>query len=117
VQAVASFYKIPPKNIIVVHDELDIYFGQLRLRVGGSAAGHNGIKSVSQQLGTEEYGRIRVGIGPKAPARIPSEKFVLQAFNADEQTQLGNLTQEVNAILSEYVYSGILPTETRTFLV
>jgi PTH1 family peptidyl-tRNA hydrolase len=116
VQAVAAFYKIPLTNILIVHDELDVDFGQLRLRVGGSAAGHNGIKSVSQHM-TEDYGRIRIGIGPKHPARIPSEKFVLQAFSTDEQTQIPNLTQEVNAILSEYVYGGTLPTETRSFLV
>ncbi len=117
VQAIASFYKIPPANIVVVHDELDINFGQIRLRLGGSAAGHNGIKSVTQLLGTEDYGRVRIGIGPKHPARIASEKFVLQSFSADEQAQLKNMTQEVNAILSEYVYSGTLPNETRSFLV
>jgi PTH1 family peptidyl-tRNA hydrolase len=117
VQAVAAFYKIPPEHIIIVHDELDIDFGGIRMRVGGSAAGHNGIKSISQQLGTEDYGRIRIGIGPKHPARIPSEKFVLQAFSEDEQSQIKNLTQEVNAILSEYTYSGTLPNETRNFLV
>ena len=117
VQATAAFYKIPPGNIIVVHDELDVDFGQVRMRTGGSAAGHNGIKSVTQSLGTEEYGRVRIGIGPKKPARIPSEKFVLQAFSDDEQAQLRNLTQEINAVLSEYAYSGQLNAETRTFLV
>jgi PTH1 family peptidyl-tRNA hydrolase len=117
VQAVAAFYKIPPENIVVVHDELDIDFGQIRLRVGGSAAGHNGIKSITQQLGTENYGRIRIGIGPKNPARIASEKFVLQAFDETEREQLPNLTREVNAILSEYAYSGQLPNETRSFIV
>ena len=117
VQAAAAFYKIPPENIVIVHDELDVDFGQVRMRIGGSAAGHNGIKSVTQSLGTEEYGRVRIGIGPKKPARIPSEKFVLQAFSSDEQLQLRNLTQEVNAVLSEYAYSGQLNAETRTFLV
>lgn len=117
VQAVAAFYKIQPEHVVVVHDELDIDFGQIRMRTGGSAAGHNGIKSVTGQLSTEEYGRVRVGIGPKSPARIPSEKFVLQAFNADEQVQLSNLTQESNAILSEIAFSSSVPTETRSFLI
>lgn len=116
VQAVASFYRIPVENTVVVHDELDIDFGQLRLRVGGSAAGHNGIKSVSQHIG-EDFARIRIGIGPKHPARIASEKFVLQAFSAEEQAQIANMTQEVNAVLSEFVYGGQLPNETRSFLV
>ena len=116
VQAAANFYKIAATNIVVVHDELDIDFGQIRLRVGGTSAGHNGIKSVSQAIG-EDYGRIRIGIGPKRPAQIDSADFVLQKFHKDEQAQLPNLTQEVNAILSEYIYSGQLPHDTRSFLV
>lgn len=116
VQAVVNFYKIAPNNIAVVHDELDIDFGQIRLRVGGSSAGHNGIKSVTQHLG-EDYGRIRVGIGPKHPVRMKSEDFVLQKFSEAELAQLGNLTREVNAVLSEYVFGGQLPNETRSFLI
>lgn len=116
VQAVANFYKIQPGNIVVIHDEIDINFGQIRIRTGGSAAGHNGIKSVSQHIG-EDYGRIRVGIGPKKPARIKSEDFVLKKFSMEEQAQLLNLTQEVNAILSEYLYGSQLPHDTRNFLV
>lgn len=116
VQAAINFYKIGPDHIAVIHDELDIDFGQIRLRVGGSSAGHNGIKSVSKAIG-EDYGRIRVGIGPKKPIKITSEDFVLQKFPADEQAQLPNLTREVNAILSEYLYGVELPSETRSFLV
>jgi len=116
VQATAQFYKITPEHITVIHDELDIDFGQIRLRVGGSAAGHNGIKSVSQHLG-EDYGRIRIGIGPKKPERIKSEDFVLQKFSSGEQAQLPNLEKEVNAILSEYLYGTQLPHDTRSFLV
>lgn len=117
VRAVAAFYKITVENIIVIHDELDVDFGQIRLRAGGSSAGHNGIKSVSHMLGSEAYGRVRIGIGPKHPARIASEKFVLQTFSEPERKQLPNMMREVNAILSEYVYSGQLPSETRNFLV
>lgn len=116
VQAVSSFYKIPHDSILVLHDELDIDFGQIRLRVGGSAAGHNGIKSVSQHLG-EDYGRVRIGIGPKTPEQMNSEDFVLQKFSEEQQSQLPNMAREVTAILSEYVYGGQLPHETRSFLV
>jgi PTH1 family peptidyl-tRNA hydrolase len=86
------------------------------LRTGGSSAGHNGIKSVTQHLG-EDYGRIRIGIGPKKPARIKSEDFVLQQFSKAEQAQLPNLNKEVTAILTEYLYGGQLPNDTRTFLI
>ncbi|HWB38617.1 MAG TPA: aminoacyl-tRNA hydrolase [Candidatus Saccharimonadales bacterium] len=116
VQAVVQFYKLSNASILVVHDELDVDFGQIRLRIGGSAAGHNGIKSVSEKIG-EDYGRVRIGIGPKKPARIKSEDFVLQKFSAEQQQQLPNLKREVTAVLSEFVYGAELAHETRNFLV
>lgn len=117
VQAVMNFYNIHLDQVLVVHDELDIDFGQIRLRRGGSSAGHNGIKSVTQHIG-EDYARARIGIGPKKPDEIAAEDFVLQKFSADEQKQLTNMTREVNAIISEYVYGDQqLPHETRSFLV
>jgi len=115
VQAVASFYKIPAQNILVIHDELDIDFGQIRTRMGGSST-HNGIKSVSQH-NSENYGRVRIGVGPKKPAKIDGADFVLQKFSVKEQEQLPNLYKEVNAVLTEYIYGGQLPHETRSFLV
>lgn len=117
VQAIMHFYKVNPEQTLVIHDELDIDFGQIRLRHGCSDAGHNGIKSVTQYIG-EEYGRIRIGVGHKKPAAIKSEDFVLQKFSKDEQAQLPKLTREVGAILSEYLYGNqALSHETRSFLV
>lgn len=117
VRAVMDFYKISADYIAVIHDELDVAYGQIRLRTGGSSAGHNGIKSVSQHIG-ENYGRIRIGVGPKTPAQMDSANFVLQKFSDDEQAQLGNLDKETSAIITEYIYSGqALPTETRSFIV
>lgn len=116
VQAVVHFYKIPVEQVIVVHDELDIPFGQIRTRMGGGSAGHNGIKSVTQHIG-EDYGRVRIGIGPKTPEQIDSADFVLGCFSEDQAAQLKNLTREVSAILSEYTYGGQLPHETRSFMV
>jgi PTH1 family peptidyl-tRNA hydrolase len=116
VQAVSSFYRVQPDKTVVVHDELDINFGQIRMRMGGSAAGHNGVKSVTQHLG-EDYGRIRIGIGPKTPEQIDSADFVLQKFNKDELSHMAELTREVNAVLSELVYGAELQAETRNFLI
>lgn len=116
VQAVMSFYKIHPDNITVIYDELDVDFGQIRLRKGGSAAGHNGVKSLIQHIG-EDFGRIRVGIGPKKPAQIDSADFVLQKFNKEEQEHLKELLVETTAVLSETAYGSPLPTETRSFLL
>ena len=116
VQAVSHFYKIHPDNVVVIHDELDIDFGTIRMRKGGGAAGHNGIKSVSQHIG-EDYGRIRIGVGPKTPEQIDSADFVLQKFSEEELSHMPELTREVNAILTECIYGAELPHETRTFLV
>ena len=118
VAAVTQFYKLPGSHIVVVHDELDIDFGQIRTRFGGSAAGHNGIKSIIEHLG-EDFARVRIGVGPKIPAKIDSADFVLQKFSKDEQAQLPELTREVSAILSEWVYGSgqPMPHETRSFLI
>ena len=115
VQVVAHFYKIELQHVIAVHDELDIDFGQVRMRSGGSSAGHNGVKSLTKHL-TEGYGRIRVGIGPKTPDQIDSADFVLQKFSSKEVENLPKLKKEVAAILSELAYGSPLSPETRTFL-
>jgi peptidyl-tRNA hydrolase, PTH1 family len=116
VQATTSFYKVDPTQVVVVHDELDIPFGQIRTRVGGSAAGHNGIKSVTQHM-SEQYGRVRIGIGPKEHPAQDSSDFVLARFSKDQEAQMSNLLRESSAILSEYVYGGQLLAETRNFIV
>ena len=117
VQAVASFYKVPAEMIVVVHDELDIPFGQIRLRTGGSSAGHNGLKSIMQHIG-EGFARVRIGIGPKEPEQIDSADFVLARFSKEQEGHMAELTREVNAILSEAAYgAGNLQQETRNFLV
>ena len=116
-QAVAHFYKIPAERIVAVYDEIDIPFGQIRVRTGGSSAGHNGVKSLIQHLG-EGFGRVRVGIGPKEPEQIDSADFVLKKFTSHQKDHLKELTRETTAILSEYTYSGgQLPTETRKYIV
>lgn len=114
VQAVTHFYKIPPDNTLVVHDELDIPFGQIRTRLGGSAAGNNGIKSIIQHCG-ENFGRVRIGI--QAETKIDASDFVLARFSAEESEETPALIKETTAILTEYIYSGQLTAETRSFLL
>lgn len=113
VQALSHFYKIPLQQIVAVHDELDIPFGQIRTRTGGSSAGHNGIKSITQHMG-EAYGRIRVGVGADTP--METSDFVLAKFSKDEQSHMSALLKESNAILTEYMYSADLLAETRSFI-
>ena len=87
VAAIAAFYKIPPERIVVVHDELDIPFGAVRLKLGGGDNGHNGLRSVTQALGTHEYYRARFGIG-RPPGRMDAAAFVLRDFSAAERKEL-----------------------------
>lgn len=116
-QQLQHFYKIANSSTLAVYDELDIDFGHIRTRVGGSPAGHNGVKSLIQHCG-EDFGRMRIGIGPKKPAQIDSADFVLAQFSKPQQKQLKLLLQESNSILSEYCYnSGELVAETRSFIV
>jgi len=116
VVAVNNFYKIAPNQTTAVHDEIDIPFGQIRSRVGGGSAGHNGVKSLIEHLG-EDFGRVRIGVSNEHSNKIDSADFVLAKFNKAEQTEIPNLLQEVNSVLSEYIYSGQLPADTRSFIL
>jgi peptidyl-tRNA hydrolase, PTH1 family len=92
VKAVLGFYKAAPEQLIVVHDELDIPFGSVRLKVGGGAGGHNGIRSLDSALGTQEYARVRVGIG-RPPGRMEAADFVLRDFSAAERKEVPLLVE------------------------
>lgn len=88
VASVASFYKVPVESIIVVHDELDLPFGTLRLKRGGGDGGHNGLRSTTASLGSKEYLRVRFGIG-RPPGRQDPADYVLREFTAAERKDLG----------------------------
>jgi PTH1 family peptidyl-tRNA hydrolase len=90
VAALRGFYKIPTDRIIVIHDELDLPFGTIRLKDGGGNNGHNGLRSVSAALGTREYIRVRVGIS-RPPGRMDAADFVLRDFSSLERAQLPEL--------------------------
>lgn len=87
VKALLEFYKIPTKNLIIIHDELDLPIGDVRLSQDKGSAGHNGIKSIIQEIGTKNFTRIRIGIKPNT--EIPEYKsFVLKKFSKDEEQTL-----------------------------
>ena len=90
VAALMRFYKIEPSNLIVVHDELDIPFDQIKLKTGGGHGGHNGIRDIIAAIGTPDFLRVRVGIG-RPPGRQPAADFVLRDFSIDERKVLPNL--------------------------
>src|SRR6266568_7786852 len=87
VASLRSFYKLPPEQIVVVHDELDIPFGAVRLKLGGGDNGHNGLRSITQALGTRDYYRVRFGIG-RPPGRMDPAVYVLRDFSAAERKDL-----------------------------
>jgi PTH1 family peptidyl-tRNA hydrolase len=111
-QKLQKFYRIYNQETVVIHDELDIEFGTIRTRMGGSSAGHNGIKSLSSQIG-EDYGRIRIGIGPKKPEQIDSADFVLQDFSSEQQELLPKIINEACSLTDEAT-TGQLPEHTTT---
>ena len=87
VAALTAFYKVPADRLVVIHDELDIPFGTLRLKLGGGAGGHNGLRSITQALGTPDYYRVRFGIG-RPPGRMDPAVYVLRDFSAAERKDL-----------------------------
>ena len=87
VKALRDFYKVPIERVVVVHDELDIPYGTLRLKKGGGDNGHNGLRSITRALGGRDYLRVRFGIG-RPPGRMDPAAFVLRDFSAAERKEL-----------------------------
>jgi PTH1 family peptidyl-tRNA hydrolase len=104
----ATFYKIPPKDVVVVHDELDLPFGVLRLKLGGGEAGHNGLKSVTERLGTRDYVRLRIGVGkPPAGFSGTGADFVLQAFAPTERAKVVDIVDQAADAVALFVGRGL----------
>lgn len=101
----AKFYKIPPQNVLVIYDELDLPFGAIRLREQGSAGGHNGMKSIINHLG-QEFPRMRLGIG-RPPGRMDPAAWVLQDFGNGEQPLLDEVLAEALQAVETFLTGGI----------
>lgn len=114
-QAIQHFYRVYNPQTLAVYDELAIPFGQLRTRVGGSDAGHNGVKSLIQHLG-DDFGRLRIGIGSEAAKKADTAEFVLKKFSKEEQGHLPQILRETNALITEFIFGEGLPHETRTII-
>jgi len=89
VSGLARYYRVPPERIIVVHDELDLPFGVVRVKVGGGAAGHNGVGDVASAIG-QEFARVRLGIGRPPGSKDPVD-FVLEAFTKREEADVATI--------------------------
>jgi PTH1 family peptidyl-tRNA hydrolase len=88
----AKFYSVSPADVIVIHDELDIDFGKIRLKLGGGEGGHNGLRSVANALGAKDFQRVRIGIG-RPPGRKDPAAFVLEPFTAAERAELATICE------------------------
>ena len=110
VAALRGFYKTPPSRIVVIHDELDVPFGEIRLKFDGGAGGHNGLRSVSAALGTPDYFRVRFGIG-RPPGRMDPAVFVLRDFTAAERKELPLLIERGADAVEALLRDGLEPAQ------
>lgn len=106
VAALAAFYKVPIHQTVAVHDDLDISFGQVRLKQGGGEGGHNGLRSMSTSLGSKDYLRVRCGIGRPRGRQDPAD-FVLSDFSAPERKELDLLVDRAADVVEATVVKGL----------
>lgn len=106
----AKFYSVDPADLVVLHDELDIDFGRIRLKLGGGEGGHNGLRSVAAALGTKDFQRVRIGIG-RPPGRQDPAAFVLQPFNARERAELPTICEQAADATELLVELGLEPAQ------
>ena len=112
VKALMSFFSIPAERLIVIHDELDIDAGVVRLKSGGGEGGHNGLRSISASLGTKDYVRVRVGIG-RPPGRMDPADYVLRDFGPAERKELPFLLDVAADAAEAVVIEGLLGAQQR----
>ncbi|MEV4636182.1 aminoacyl-tRNA hydrolase [Actinoplanes sp. NPDC049548] len=106
VVALAQFFKVPVEHVIAVHDELDVPYGQVRVKRGGGEGGHNGLRSMSKSLGSKEYARVRFGIG-RPPGRQDPADFVLSDFSSVERKELEFLIDRAADVTEAVVFEGV----------
>lgn len=112
VAGVSSYFKVPTDQLIVVHDELDLDFGQLRVKFGGGDNGHNGLKSIRRSLGTGDFYRVRFGIG-RPPGRQEPVNFVLTSFPASQRTDLAVEIDRAADAVESLILSGLERTQSQ----
>jgi PTH1 family peptidyl-tRNA hydrolase len=112
IKALANFYSIETKNIIALHDELDIGFATIRSKFGGGDNGHNGLKSLTSAFGTPDYFRVRLGIGRPMGQQDPAD-FVLKTFSKIEQKDLAEFIDRGADVVESLITVGLEPTQTR----
>ena len=112
VASVVRYYGVEPAAMIVVHDDLDLGFGTIRVKLGGGEGGHNGLRSISQSLGTRDYLRARFGIG-RPPGRMDPADYVLRRFTSGEHSEVELAVQLCADAVEALLTDGLEPTQNR----
>ena len=103
--SIINYYKIDIKDVLIIFDDLSLDLGRMRFRANGSDGGHNGIKSIIQHIGTKDFARLKIGIGPQPP--IPAESFVLQNFPQEQLEVLKEVLKRAETAVEYYFKNGI----------
>ncbi len=111
-QAAASFYRVPQEDIVVIHDDLDLPFGKLRIRERGGDSGQRGVRSVIDALGSDRFVRLRIGIG-RPPVGVAPEDYVLEAFLPEEAASLPGILDRAVDALETVLFEGTVPAMNR----
>jgi PTH1 family peptidyl-tRNA hydrolase len=102
VKAAMAYYKVASADLLVIHDDIDLAFGRLRIQVAGGSGGHNGIRSVEKSLGTKEFSRLKIGVG-RPPGSMDPADFVLRQFSKDERFEAGVLTEDAADVVEQWL--------------
>jgi PTH1 family peptidyl-tRNA hydrolase len=104
---IKTYYKVENEDIIVIHDDIDLLYGVTRIRRSGSHGGHNGIRNIISVLNTENFVRVKAGIGRPENPNIPIDRYVLSAFNENERNNLNDFIKIISSAAVKIITSGI----------
>ena len=113
VQALMAFYKIPLEQVIVVHDDIDQPFGAVKIHKNRGAGGHNGLKSINETLGTQDYVRLKLGVGRPPHPKMDVAAYVLQNFSAPEQDALHDYLSFAGDAIESIIFDGLSKAATK----
>lgn len=110
VAALVKYYGVQPEDVVVVHDEIDLPFGTVKLKRGGGEGGHNGLRDITKALGTKDYVRVRMGVG-RPPGRMDTADYVLRRFSGAEAKELPLLIDDVADAVEMLTEQGLVATQ------
>ena len=113
VRPLMGYYKVPMEHLIVIHDDIDQPFGQMRIHKNRGHGGHNGIKSISGLLGTADYTRLKLGVGRPANPQIPVADYVLGKFSSEEQGTMADFLNRSGDAIESILKDGVQKASTK----